>query len=374
MKTVGNAMVVVWEFPPGPGGIGQHAFGVATALRQTGYETAVVTSGDYAEPDEIREFDRMNSDLGIKRVYGSGLSKLYRRLRTATAVARTMRPNYVFLSGRAGLWFAFPFRLILGKRSVIVAFLHGSEVKPRKQWVRAMNQLSLRYVTFVVCVSSFTRGLLPEKILRSMDVRVVPNGLPLRLMPQTDLPSLPSISKRGTPRLLTVGRISRRKGQHRVVRAMPHLIRIWPDIHYHIVGLDDAKSTIINVANELGVLNHITIHGVLKDRESLYRAFCSADLFIMLSESQKDGDVEGFGIAILEANYFGLPAIGAKGSGVEDAISNGVNGYLVDADDPISLATAIRNCLTQVSLINGSREWARRHDWDELITRIVGKA
>lgn len=369
---IGEAMLVVWEFPPGPGGIGQHAFGVATALRQVGYETSIVTSGDYAERDQIKTFDRENNDMNITRIYGSSLSKPFRRLHAAVRIARSKRPDFLFLSGRAGLWFAPPLRLFLRNRTTIVAFLHGSEVKPKKGWVRAMNRLSLRYVTFAVCVSSFTRSLLPKSVLSTMNVRVVPNGLPLRLMPQTNPPGIRSILEEGTPRLLTVGRISPRKGQHLVVKALPHLIRIWPNIHYHMVGLDDARSQIVDLADELGVSKQITIHGAFKDRETLYRAFCSADVFIMLSENQKDGDVEGFGIAILEANYFGLPAIGAKGSGIEDAINNGINGFLVDANDPESIANAVRKCLSQRSLRAGAREWAKRHDWDELIKGIIG--
>lgn len=373
-KVLGDAMIVVWEFPPGPGGIGQHAFGVARALHHNGYETAVLTSGDYAEPEEIRAFDQINSDLAITRVYGSRISRPVRRLATVIRVARSKRPRFLFLSGRTGVWFALPLRLVLGKRTTIVAFLHGSEVKPGKWWIRAINQASLHHVNFSVCVSSFTRGLLPTSVLRRMEVRVVPNGLPLRLMPQSSPPKLPTISGRGMPRLLTVGRISPRKGQHRVIKALPHLVRIWPEIHYHIVGLDDAKSAIINLSNQLGVANHITIHGPLKDRNTLYSAFCSADVFVMLSENQKNGDVEGFGIAILEANYFGIPAIGAKGSGIEDAIRDGVNGYLVDADNPATIEVAIRKCLSDSSLKDGAREWAKRHDWDELIKRIIGNA
>lgn len=373
MRTIRTAMMVVWEFPPGPGGIGQHAFGAATALRHAGYETFIVTSGDYAEPDQIKTFDKENNDLDITRIYGLGLSKPFRRLLAAIRIARSKRPDFLLLSGRAGLWFALPLRLFLGNEAVIVAFLHGSEVKPRKGWVRALNQLSLRYVTFVVCVSSFTRSLLPESVLRRMDVRVVPNGLSLRLMPNTNLPALPSIQNEGAPRLLTVGRISPRKGQHRVVKALPFLSRIWPNIHYHIVGMDDARSHILELASDLGVSKHVTVHGVFKDRNMLYQAFCSADVFIMLSENQENGDVEGFGIAILEANYFGLPAIGAKGSGIEDAINSGINGYLVEADDPHSISTAIGKCLSQNSLRDGARRWAKRHDWDELIMRIVGQ-
>ena len=33
-----NIMIVVSEFPPGPGGIGDHAYNLATKLSEKGYE------------------------------------------------------------------------------------------------------------------------------------------------------------------------------------------------------------------------------------------------------------------------------------------------------------------------------------------------
>ena len=55
-----------------------------------------------------------------------------------------------------------------------------------------------------------------------------------------------------------------------------------------------------------------------------------SEIFIMMSEMTESGDVEGFGIAIIEANSLGLPSIGTLGSGIEDAIENNFSGVLVN--------------------------------------------
>ena len=62
----------------------------------------------------------------------------------------------------------------------------------------------------------------------------------------------------------------------------------------------------------------------------------------MLSEETKFGDVEGFGIAVLEANHCGLPAIGSKNTGIEDAISVGFSGLVVDAKSDQEICSAIK--------------------------------
>ena len=58
----------------------------------------------------------------------------------------------------------------------------------------------------------------------------------------------------------------------------------------------------------------------------------ASDVFVMLSSPTSTGDVEGFGIAIIEANALSLPSIGAKDCGIEDAleIRDGIYGILSD--------------------------------------------
>ena len=47
---------------------------------------------------------------------------------------------------------------------------------------------------------------------------------------------------------------------------------------------------------------------------------------------------EGFGIAILEAMAFGLPAIGCSNGAAHETISHGTNGFLLDPGDLAGLA------------------------------------
>ena len=45
------------EFPPGPGGIGSHAFQVARNLLGLDWEVAVLSSQDFSGDDEIEAFN-----------------------------------------------------------------------------------------------------------------------------------------------------------------------------------------------------------------------------------------------------------------------------------------------------------------------------
>ena len=86
-------------------------------------------------------------------------------------------------------------------------------------------------------------------------------------------------------------------------------------------------------------------HGVCPTWEKLTEYYKAADLFMLLSENQKNGDVEGFGIVALEAGFFSLPVIGATGCGIDDAIDDGRSGILVNGDN----ATEICNAMTKAA-------------------------
>ena len=98
----------------------------------------------------------------------------------------------------------------------------------------------------------------------------------------------------------------------------------------------------------------------------------------MLSEKTAQGDVEGFGIAILEANSLGIPAIGSLGCGIEDAIKNGYSGKLIPHNDSRALNEAIKSIIDDYeSYSENAIKWASQFDWTliikEYLMRLYGK-
>ena len=84
--------------------------------------------------------------------------------------------------------------------------------------------------------------------------------------------------------------------------------------------------------------------------------------------AEKTGDIEGFGIAIIEANYFGLPAIGAKDCGIEDAIDDTKSGRLIAFDAIDEFKLAIKDILANYDTYKKhAKEWALQHSWDLII-------
>jgi phosphatidylinositol alpha-1,6-mannosyltransferase len=153
-----------------------------------------------------------------------------------------------------------------------------------------------------------------------------------------------------------------------VIGALPNLVAKYPDICYHIVGRPVNQRFLENLALNLGVENYVVFHGRVKNHEDLDHFYQNADIFMLLSENQPDGDVEGYGIVALEANEFGLPVVGAKFCGVEDAVDHGVTGYLVDGNNTVEVTKAVVSCIeNRVELRKGSMVWAEKHQWSEIV-------
>ena len=92
------------------------------------------------------------------------------------------------------------------------------------------------------------------------------------------------------------------------------------------------------------------------------------EVFLHVPVTAQDGGFEGFGIVYLEASASGVPCIGTLGCGAEDAIVDGVTGYLV-APEIDAVAGALSKVLGDASLRAAlgrqGRAHAERSSWRE---------
>jgi phosphatidylinositol alpha-1,6-mannosyltransferase len=356
-------LIISSEYPPGPGGIGHHAYSLSFGLHRFGHHVEVMTVSDYATEAMKKDFDD-RQPFKITRYPRIGWRTYARRIAMTLNSVTDGGFDWVFLTGKFALWTGLVLK-ILKPGLKTLAILHGSEVRPSSKWMRALTNRAVDSCDKVVAVSSFTASLLPASLRESKSPVIIPNGIDYAGTPDG---GMQEEKLGGHPCLLTVGHVSPRKGQHRVIRALPVLAEVFPEVHYHMVGRPIQRERLEGLAATLGVSDRITFHGVAPTHGDLETYYKRADTFMLLSENQPNGDVEGFGIVALEANHFGVPVVGAKGCGVVDAVSEGESGYLVNGDDPEEITQAVSRCMeSQNSLRESARKWARRHEWDAII-------
>jgi len=367
-------LVVSSEFPPGPGGIGRHAADFSLALACKGYTVNVYSNLDYANRETVQNFiNELHPLIKLYPFKRVGIFTYPLRIIKILNAVRKESYNRLVFTGKFPLWIGAIIKVLYGKRKNIEFFVHGSEINPGGIFSLTLTHWALYKADLIWAVSKFSRSILPEKIKNKKEIRIMPNGIHPNQWPSPDAIEHYSGWK-GCPKLLTVGSISPRKGQHRVIKALPELIEKFPDIHYHIVGMDSNAGYLRDLINKLKLNDFVTFHGFVADKKDLASAYKTCDIFIMLSENQTDGDVEGFGISILEANFYGLPAIGALGCGIEDAIKPGVNGELVEGGNSSEIVKAVVKILNHKNqYIPGLSEWIAKHDWNLLINNFLSE-
>lgn len=296
--------------------------------------------------------------IGLKNV--RLLMYFNRIVKTFQAFKQT---DYVIATGKFSLW-NVAFCSLFFKRYKM-AVIHGTEVNFKSVGLKKAIDLSLKRFDTIVAVSQYTKSLVSHL---KRDVEVIPNGIDLS---QWQAGKLSEVRLEGYPVLTTVGRVSSRKGQWQVIKLLPELKKTYPKIHYHCIGIPTESETFLSLAKDLGVAAQVTFHGAV-DAATLKASLLGSDVFVMLSAESSTGDVEGFGIALLEANALGVPCIGTKGCGIEDAISDGVSGFLVDADDVAGFRNSLGALLDHPQKFKTqAKAWADQHDWNQIIKQYL---
>ncbi|PLX26329.1 hypothetical protein C0580_00260 [Candidatus Parcubacteria bacterium] len=142
--------------------------------------------------------------------------------------------------------------------------------------------------------------------------------------------------------LLTVGRLTRRKGQDLVIKAIDRLKRKM-DIKYLIVGQGDFETELHRIIDKTDLEANVFIFKDVEDIDLVYY-YKMADLFV-LPNRETSVDIEGFGIVFLEAANFKLPIIAGASGGVTEILTNRENALLVKNGDLDQLTDHIEHLL-----------------------------
>lgn len=216
----------------------------------------------------------------------------------------------------------------------LATFVYGIDAWTPLSWTR---RSSLQRSDRILAISRYTAAQAAQaNALNPSKIQVLHNCLD----PQLE-PAQPKPQRDGPPSLLTVARMSlaeQYKGHDVVMRAMPELLRRFPDLRYDIVGDGDARPGLQALAQQLGVADAVRFHGIVPEAE-LHERYAQASLFIMPSQA------EGFGFVFLEAMAHSLPVIGGNLDATPEVVIHGKTGLLVDPMSGDQIADAVSTLL-----------------------------
>jgi phosphatidylinositol alpha-1,6-mannosyltransferase len=341
-------------------GWGRYAIGLIQALQGLDLDLSLLSPRHLCEVPELAAL----SDHGRITSFVSETRRLSRLTATNALAIRqaAARCDVVHCITEP---YSIPAALVCGRVPLVVT-LHGTYAvrpftRPGERW---WYEFAYRRAARLCPVSGFTRSLLPGRFRSDEKTQVVPEGVDVERFHSAG-PPLPNSDP---PFLLSVGPIKRRKGYAATLEAFARVRAVRPDVEYWIAGGTDDRVFLAQLRariDALGLGSAVRLLGTVSDEElaGLYRR-CAAFWLLPVDD---DLQFEGFGLVYWEALASGRPVIGARRSGAEDAIEEGVSGFLVDPSDYESAATAALTLLNDRvrAAAMGAAGRGRVRPWEE---------
>jgi phosphatidylinositol alpha-1,6-mannosyltransferase len=372
-----SILLVTNDFGPRAGGIETFVIGL---LERVPHGEVVVYTSSQPDSDEhdkswLRDFgvevirDRSKILLPTPRVI-SNLRKILRMRKITT------------------IWFGAAAPLALSARWLrgagarhIVALTHGHEVWWSRVWPFSwlMNEIATN-VDIATYLGDFTRNSMAPRFKDSRKLIKIAPGIDTEHFASHHSNDLrKSYGIYAKPTIVSVGRLVHRKGQDRLVEAMPRILAKVPDTQLVFIGEGPHRKVLEKLVSQLSLDDHVTFIGRIHYSE-LPRYISMGDIFAMPSRSRFLGlEVEGLGIVYLEASACGLPVIGGASGGAPDAVKHGTTGYVVDGNNVAEIADRtielLRDSALRATMGAAGRKWVvdewRWEIWSQEFNKVL---
>lgn len=237
-----------------------------------------------------------------------------------------------------------------------MVWIHGLDVAYPNLLYRALFLPSLQAADGLIANSQYTAGLAAAAGFEARRTRVIPPGVDVEPAAEGAAAALRArLGLAGQPVLLFVGRLVERKGLIEFVnQALPAIVRAVPAVRLLVVGSEPDGSgryrqRLRTAAEKEGIGSTLMIAGELGDPD-LRAAYSAADALVF-PVLDRPGDVEGFGMVVVEAAAQGTPSVVFSAGGVPDAISAEA-GIALPPGDYAAMSAAV------IAILTGGRRFA----------------
>lgn len=234
----------------------------------------------------------------------------------------------------------------------LVVTFHGLDASPhylnRKDYKTRIEKV-LEYASGVIIVSPHMKDTL-GLARYGAKTHLIPCGVdPNEFYPRETL------ANRNTINILHSGRLVSKKGVPDLVKVFSDLSTRMPDIRLNVIGDGPELGAIQQLAQDTRA---VKFYGS-QPHEEVKKFMLDADIFVLNSRVGDSGDMEGLPVSLLEAMSMGKAVVSTRHAGIPEAVTDGVNGLLVNEKDNASLSAAIEKLIINPALRKQLGEAAR---------------
>lgn len=241
----------------------------------------------------------------------------------------------------------------------LISLHSGGHASAIRRAIRRPQHLVLRPLISraqrIIAVSRFERDAFAASLgISRRRFAIIPNGAD---MPTPRPQPIPGAS----PLIVSVGRLERYKGHHRIVDAMPHILAREPAAMLVIAGSGPQEGELRRRAQALGVATRVRIAPIKPDdRQAMSDLLGAASVVAVLSQ------YESHGLAAVEAAGLGRPLVVSDATALRDLVRRGEARGVPLAATPKAIAA---------SLLDEADRPPRTHDapptWDECAAALA---
>jgi phosphatidylinositol alpha-1,6-mannosyltransferase len=268
----------------------------------------------------------------------------------------------------------------LHKRAGIpyASFTHGVEIWAGQVPVTRSLLASVgKHATLLTGPSQWTVDALRQVTGPGPHIAVLPPGIDTGLFhPGVDETVVRERHGLGDEQLICcVSRLTLRKGQDKVIRALPWVLRERPGVRFVVVGTGPDLERLQALAHRKKVEDAVVFAGEVP-YEELPAYFRAGDVFAMPCRTRKWGlEVEAFGAVFLQASAVGRPCVAGDSGGAPEAVLHGETGLVVDGHEVDEVADALLELLADREMAQkmgaaGADRVHRDFTWDALSVRL----
>lgn len=317
---------------PYMGGIETHVHEVSRRLAGLGVNVTVLTT------DVSDELPRSESIDGYRVLRWPAYPRSRDYYLSPGLVAHLRRTRYDVVHVQGVHTLVAPAALAAARHSdspTVLTFHTGGHSSGLREFIRPLQWKLLgpllRSAAALVAVCEYERRTFARLLgIDEAVIRLIRNGS--QPLPIDD--SAPATA--GDPLVLSIGRFEEYKGHHRVLRAMPEILRQAPDARLELIGSGPYERNLRDLAAELSVAERVSIRGFGPgQRGQLGRVVSDADVVCLLSE------YEAHPVAVMEALGSGTRALVADTSGLTELGEQGLATTIALDASPAEVAAAV---------------------------------